>query len=632
MAGADRSTDGARLGESIFELLARERRARLKAERRMLSIRGELMRANDSLDAHARRLAAELRPLRREAETARGEVGRAVDEARLAGSRLHDAFEASSDGFAIYDSGLRLVEANARYLAPFAELEEVRTGIAYRRLLELAVDEGIFDIGMVPPGRWVEAMIERARAEAPEPMVLQLWDGSCKRLTLRRTAGGDVVSLSVDITQTLEDEAELEEERHRAEAAVRAKKAFLSNMSHELRTPLGGILGMSQLLAEDGLTEEQREQLAVIQASGEALLAIVDDVLDLGRMETDGLVLRREAFDLHAVMRDVERILRPWAMQRGLAFEAAAAEGVPPRVVGDVARVRQVLANLAGNAVKFTEAGRVAIRVEETGRPGPGVSRVAFTVEDTGVGIAPADLDRIFAAFEQAETERDRSHDGAGLGLTVTRRLVELMGGELQVESRPGEGSTFTATIDLPVAEGPAGAEAEAAPPPVPSFRRRADDPPPGEPGGAEPPADAPAPVPGGDRRMRVLAAEDNRANRLILTRMLAGLDLDLSLVESGAAAVEAFERERPDLILMDISMPGMDGTEATRRIRALEGEGSRVPIVAMTAHSLPGDVESFRAAGMDVHLPKPMRKDDVRGLVLSHAPTEARSPDVEAG
>ena len=666
MAEAEREIDE-ETARSVFQLLARERRARLLAERRMLWMRGELMRVNDSLDAHARRLSEQLRPLRREAETARGEAGRAADEAKIAGSRLHDAFEASPDGFAIYDANLRLVEANALYLAPFDELEEVRRGVTYRRVLELCADEGIVDIGMIRPPDWVEMVARRLDAEHPEPIVLQLWDGTCKRLSHRRTANGDLVSLAVDITQALQQEAELEEERHRAEAAMRAKRAFLSNMSHELRTPLGGILGMSQLLAEEGLTEDQREQLSVIQASGQALLAIVDDVLDMGRIEGERLALRREPFEPRAVVAEVERALRPWAAQRALTLETEVSDAVPVRLVGDAARVRQVLLNLAGNAVKFTDEGRVSVRLEETGRPAPGVSRLSATVEDTGMGIAEADLDRVFRAFEQVETDRSRSHDGAGLGLTVTQRLVSLMGGRLRAESELGRGSCFSFTVDLPVAGGggsmdddavrggsqeedrpPAGAEATDAPAPTFGSRRRSEatdedgaalamrsaapvrDAKPEAAGSTGDDAgESDTPKPGG-RSMRVLAAEDNRANRLILTRMLAGLAIDLTVVEDGVEAVEAFERERPDLILMDISMPRMDGIEATRRIRAMEEGASRVPIVAVTAHALAGDEESFRAAGIDGYLPKPVRREDLRGIVASHAPAEARPPDAE--
>ena len=647
MADAGRSTIGAGAAMSVGDLLARERRARLLAERRLQWMRGELMRVNASLDAHARSLADELRPLRR-----------AADAARIAGSRLHDVFEASADGYAIWDAQLRLAEANAPYLRPYDGLEEVRPGIRYRRLMELCADEGIVDIGAIRPADWVASMEACLSEERPEPMVLRLWDGSCLRLTNRRTANGDLVSLAVDITDELETEAELEEVRHRAEMAGHAKATLLSNMTHELRTPLGGILSMSQLLAEEALNDDQREQLAVIQASGEALLSIVDDVLDLGRMEGERMSLNPAPFDPRAVLGEVARALGPLAMRKGLAFEAAAADGVPERVVGDAVRVRQALLNLAANAVKFTEAGQVTIRLEETGRPSRGVSRLAVTVQDTGIGIARGDLERILSAFEQAESGRSRRHDGAGLGLTVTHRLVQLMGGDLRVESELGRGSTFAFTIDLPVASSrapipgtaappaadPAAPGAEPAPgdtaPPMPTFgslrmrdvAERPAEPP--EPGG-RPEASGPDAGPDGGegkgmRRMRVLAAEDNRANRLILKRMLAGLDIELTLVEDGLQAVEAFSSARPDLILMDISMPGMDGMEATRRIRATEA-GARLPIVAMTAHTMSGDEDTFRAAGLDVYLPKPMRKDKLKALLVSRAPADARSPDAQA-
>ena len=811
------SLDELKAVASIGELLARERRARLSAERRLVSMQAELMRANAALDAHARRLADEIKPLRREAEEMRGQAGRAEGEARVAERRLRDALDATPDGFAIYDAGLSLVAANARYMAPFDELEEMAPGISYARVLELCADEGIVDIGMLRPDAWVASMLARVQTERPEPVVLRMWDGACVRMIHRRAASGDLVSLAVDITATMEREAELEEARHRAEAASRAKSAFLANMSHELRTPLGGILGMSGLLAEDDLTEDQRVQVEVIQASGEALLSIVDDVLDLGRIEGARMALRPAPFDPRATMEEVVRMLRPTAMERGLSVELDYDEGLPRRLVGDGVRVRQVLTNLVGNAVKFTPSGQVTIRALDAGAPAPGMVRLNVSVEDTGIGIAEGDLERMFGAFEQAESDRDRHHDGAGLGLTVTRRLVELMGGEVWADSAPGTGSCFGFRIDLPAAgdpdradrfggsgarvgsgaggrgdadrrangAGPNGAgpngvgpngvgpngvgpngvgpngvgpsedrrngmpaDGTAAPPEaaprlsfgrsdradgepdraaragngarpdgaagegpfggrrgprpnaaakdepqpfaasgrsdaperapragpaeagrasghgggldpgpapaggVPMFARRngpppdpeAPAPPPSD-GREAPPGEAPEPptaeaplseppsaVSGpetGPRRMRVLAAEDNRANRLILKRMLAELDIALLFAADGAEAVAAFGRERPDLILMDISMPGMDGREATRRIRAAEG-GAQVPIVAMTAHALAGDEEAIRAAGLDGYLAKPLRKAGIREVVLLHAPPGVRPPGAD--
>ena len=654
---------------SIGELLARERRARLAAERRLVSLQAELMRANASLDAHARRLAAEIGPLRREADGLRGTAGRLAEEVRAADRRLWDALEATPDGFAIYDAGLRLVAANARYLAPFEGLDEMAPGIAYARVLALVADEGIVDIGMLRPADWVASMVARVDQERPEPLVLRMWDGACLRVVHRRAASGDLVVLAADVTEAMEREAELEEARHRAEAASRAKSAFLANMSHELRTPLGGILGMSSLLVEEDLTEDQRQQVEVIQASGEALLAIVDDVLDLGRIEGARLALRPAPFDPRAVIEEVMRMHRPSAVARGLRLAADVDEALPPRLVGDGGRLRQMLANLVGNAVKFTPTGQVTIRAVGAGTPAPGVARLHVSVEDTGIGIAEADLERMFGAFEQAEDGRDRHHDGAGLGLTVTRRLLEMMGGEIWADSAPGSGSCFGFRVDLPIGRDPAPCEAPrggddgAAPPrpgrrpsegagdeggpsaapPAPDAVERegpggADRP---EPPDAAPPMfarrpAAPAQAPDGaeaPRLMRVLAAEDNRANQMILRRMLAGLDIALTLVADGAEAVAAFERERPDLILMDISMPGMDGREATRRIRAAEAGSGRapVPVVAMTAHALAGDEGEIRAAGLDGYLPKPLRKAAIREMVLLHAPADVASPDAEA-
>ena len=663
MAGASE----ARTIAAIGEMLARERRARLSAERRLVSMQAELLRANAALDAHARWLAGQIGPLRREAETLRDEIGRAATHRQIAERRLWDAIEAIPDGFAIYDAGLSLVAANATYLKPFEGLEEVGTGVAYRRMLELAAAEGVVDIGMLRAEAWVASMEARLSEDRPEPVVLRLWDGTCVRLLHHRAASGDLVSLVLDVTAAMEREAELEEARYRAEAASRAKSAFLANMSHELRTPLGGILGVSQLLAEEDLTEDQRVQVEVIQDSGEALLSIVDDVLDLGRIEGARMALRPAPFAPREVIAEVVRMLRPTAMERGLEVEVDVDAGLPERLVGDGGRVRQILTNLVGNAVKFTPTGRVTIRVIGAGWPGPGVVRLHVSVEDTGIGIAEADLERMFGAFEQAESGHDRRHDGAGLGLAVTRRLIDLMGGEVWADSAPGTGSCFGFRVDLAVAGEVRGGRPGSDPAPgreraaevdgsvargalapreenregeggrgmterdatidvlTRERRREGRD----SPSSARP-SDGPAPAHGAGNapRMRVLAAEDNRANRLILERMLRGLDIDLVVADDGFEAVAEAERDRPDLILMDVSMPGMDGREATRRIRAREGVSGRVPIIAVTAHAMPGGEAAVREAGFDGFCPKPLRKEAIRELVTRHAPPGVRPPD----
>lgn len=534
------------------------------------------------------------------------------------------------------------------------------------------------------------------------------------------------------------DVTALYQAKERAEEASRAKSAFLANMSHEIRTPMNGVVGMADLLADTALTEEQRLYADTIRSSAEALLVIINDLLDYSKIEAGKMELYPEPFDLERLIHDVLMLVMPRIGSRRIDLGLDYDIFLPTRFLGDPGRLRQILINLVGNAVKFTESGHVLVRVTGIGRGAEG-HELHVAVEDTGVGIAPEKLEHVFGEFHQADSGPSRRFEGTGLGLAITRRLVGLMGGEVWVESEPGSGSCFGFRVTLPVAEGSttdhlievaaelprhvlvvddtetnrlvlarhlaalgvevstaaSGEEALvqlAAPPapglPVvdlvlsdhlmpgmdgPAFARALRDgghgmpiillssqqglcrdrkqaglfaatlqkpllrgdllralrgPTTGRPDAAGPPAtpggrrglSPGAPRPGGPR---VIAAEDNATNRLVLQRMLQGLALDLVLVADGAEAVAAAE-EPAALVLMDISMPGMDGLEATRRIRAAEAAAgrARVPVVALTAHAMEGDGERFHEAGMDRHLTKPVRRADLLALLAEYGIT----------
>ena len=674
----------------LTKQLTEERRARLAAEHTLEDKRTELYEANRKIAAHARTLTDEIVEQRSEAEALKGEnaevrehLERVESAMVVAERRLWESLETIRDGFAVFDRENVLVGANRAYLAVFDGLEAARPGVSADELLELLISEGIVDTEGTDPEAWRDMMRARWSEDQIEPIVIRLWNGRSVRLVDRRTPDGDMVTLALDITDTIRRERELREARDRAEAASRAKSAFLANMSHEIRTPMNGVIGMAQMLEDTELTDEQKLYVETIRSSGEALLVIVNDILDYSKIEADKLALRPEPFDLERCIHEVVTLLRPAAAEKGLGFEIDYDLFLPTGFVGDPGRIRQVLTNLVGNAVKFTETGDVLIRA--VGLPGgeAGAHQVHIVVEDTGIGIPEDRLDHVFGEFNQAQDGRNRSHDGTGLGLAISRRLVGLMGGDIWVHSEQGAGSAFGFSLTLPEPE-----DGDATAPALPDWLSRAmligpEGP---ERGAVEkqlaalglqvlaegetgdvalctPGTDAPGtlPAPGlrselatllaglpepeqpeptvavpdervapdettetpGPRRMRVLAAEDNRTNQLVFSKMVKALDIELEFAENGLEAVEAVRRAPPDILFTDISMPLMDGKEAARRIREIEtAEGlPRMPIVAITAHAMEGDAEEILATGIDYYLAKPLRKATLIEYILAAQP-----------
>ncbi|MEA4858033.1 PAS domain S-box protein [Solidesulfovibrio sp.] len=387
-----------------------------------------------------------------------------------------------------------------------------------------------------------------------------------------------------EVTERRDAEAAMAMAKEAAEAASQAKSAFLANMSHEIRTPLNGILGMAQILAATPLDGPQQGFLKDIEESAGSLLAIINDILDFSKIEADRLELSREPFGLRGVLASVEAGLGVLAQEKGLGLSVDVAEDVPDLLLGDADRLRQVLVNLVGNAVKFTEHGGVVIGVQcvEACLPPEAAEdhasqELLFSVSDTGIGIGAEDASRIFEPFTQADDSYTRRFGGTGLGLAITKRLVALMGGSIGLESVPGQGSVFTFTARF---------ELEAYPP---------------EPAAAAP---SPPPLP----PMDVLLADDNRVHRDIIEKWLLRRGHRVVAVADGQEAVDAVARAPFDLVLMDIQMPGMGGLEAARAIRALPHPGrAAVSIAAVTAHAMAGDRERFLTAGMDDYLSKPV-------------------------
>ena len=373
--------------------------------------------------------------------------------------------------------------------------------------------------------------------------------------------------------------AELTEARDAALEAAKVKAQFLATMSHEIRTPMNGVLGMAELLLQSRLNARQKRFVEIILRSGKGLLEIINDILDLSKIEAGRMELEAADFDLHESVTDVIDLFSETARGKGLDLTLDMTDEVPQHVCGDTVRLRQVLTNLISNALKFTETGGVHVTVAlHEGDP----ARVAFSVRDTGIGMSEDALGRIFEAFTQAEQSTTRKFGGTGLGLTISRQLVEMMDGDMGVESRPGEGSRFWFTVHLR----PAGTPAEA-------------------PGEADP-SDGRAGSIDRGRTMRVLVAEDNPVNQVVALESLSILGIDADIVENGREALEAALREHYDVILMDMEMPEMDGLTAAREIRAAEKGGPAVRIVAMTAHDGEEERQRCREAGMDDYLSKP--------------------------
>jgi len=395
--------------------------------------------------------------------------------------------------------------------------------------------------------------------------------------------------------------ASLAQARDAAESANRAKSSFLANMSHEIRTPLNAVVGLSELLQESSDNPRALSHAATIRKSALSLLGIINDVLDLSRIEAGGMSLRRESFNLPALLRDIGDMFAPVAARKGLAFSVELDAALPVQVGADPVRLRQVLVNLLGNAMKFTEEGhvRLAARVREVDAA---QALVEFTIADTGIGIAEHAQALLFKPFSQVH-DAAVAAGGTGLGLAITAELIDLMQGRIALDSTPDRGSTFVVTLPLAVAAAAAAqAPLAAAPPPARAIAGR-----------------------------RVLLVEDNDVNQVVASEMLLTLGCEVRIAGNGQAALVELMADRYDLVLMDCQMPGMNGFEATAAWRTHERlAGGHVPIVALTANAVAGDRESCLAAGMDDYLTKPVSLERLREVIARLAGGKSATENTE--
>ncbi|WP_299193539.1 ATP-binding protein [uncultured Litoreibacter sp.] len=697
--------------------LAQERRRRLAAERLLEQKQAELGAANRQLSDHALSLSGQIIDQRKVVSNLKGENSRVSEDLHRAETRvvaaerlLWAALETIPDGFALFGPDFRLIAANGPYLRVFEETSGVAPGDSYQAILDICLDEGLVDLQGEDEDAWYDFMLDRWDTDDIAPTTLRFWNGMYVKMIDRRTSDGGIVSLALNITDTIAREEELRLARDKAQAADRAKSTFLAKMSHELRTPMNGVVGMADLLLGREQDDEARLYTETIRNSGDALLEIINNILDYSKLEADKVELRRAPFDLEAMTQDIVTLVAPSRQEKPITLHLDYDEALPSSFMGDGGRLRQIIINLVGNAIKFTKAGYVVLRI--SGQHSDSEEGVALniSVEDSGIGIPEDKRDHIFGEFNQIEDDANRQYEGTGLGLAITKKLISVMGGKLCVDSIEGEGSCFSFELNLkPVGAVPDNSAVPQLNPACPVLiwignrmdhhlveqqlrsmgaevwtamtasefdlalkRRRPqiafcaigrveaaaailaksdrqiplitvattpDD-----------KADLPKPFIRSDLRsaldaaicdrvpsctdetvdhtIRVLAAEDNTTNQLVLTKMLDGLKIDLDMVGDGLQALESYESAAPDLIFLDISMPHMDGMEVARRIRKLELDSGapRTPIVAMTAHALAGDETRIRDSGIDHYMTKPLKKELLCGHVTAVAASLGQS------
>ena len=515
-----------------------------------------------------------------------------------------------NDGIALIDKDFRWVFGNERFnIFLDVPLEVTQPGASCYDVIRYQAARGDFgdedDVETL-----VQSRATMMRTPGGHRYERPTRNGRYVEFTYKPLSDGRLLGVYRDITTLKEREQQhddarqaAERERAEAEAANQAKSTFLATMSHEIRTPMNGVLGMMEVLERQRLDDAQRGTVGTMRESARALLRIIDDVLDFSKIEAGRLDLEATAFSLSGLIDGIMSTFKSQATAKGLTLKGGIEPGSHDVLIGDPTRVRQILFNLVGNALKFTERGGVTVRAS-TAPLGGGRARVTLAVEDTGIGIDEAHRTRLFQPFAQADSSTTRRFGGTGLGLSIVRRLAELMGGEIDLKSTPGVGSTFFVHLDFEAA--PQGAMlAEIRRPAAGPIRARSAS-------GAERPV--------------VLVVDDHPVNQEVMVRQLDLLGVAADTAADGEEALEAWSSNPYAAVLADIHMPRMDGYELTRRIRAAEASrngGARTPVIAVTANAMKGEEERCLAAGMDAYLAKPLNIDWLRTTLLRWLPLE---------
>ncbi len=534
-------------------------------------------------------------------------------ELATAQERLTAAIENLVDGFAYFDAHEKLVISNDAYNRFMKNAPKAMTP-------GYTLEEGLRErFALVPPPdprmdveRYIQGFL-RVHRGGNANVEVPIAEGRFVRIRNQKTPDGGVVVVVADISELRNRATDLEKardlaerERAEAEAANQSKSTFLATMSHEIRTPMNGVLGMMDVLEYQGLNDTQRRTVGTMRDSAHALLRIIDDVLDFSKIEAGRLELEETAFSLSGLIESVIATFATQAQAKGLALLSEIRPDSHDALVGDPTRVRQVLFNLLGNALKFTERG--SVRVEAGTTPlGDGRAGVTLTVTDTGIGLTDEQRGRLFRPFGQADSSTTRRFGGSGLGLSIVRRLAQLMGGDVVVTSTPGAGATFEVTLVL---------EAAPADSPLHTMLRRAPT----------------TPVVVADNSgVKVLVVDDHPVNRDVLVMQLNLLGIPSDTAEDGVQALELWEPGRYTVVLADIHMPNMDGYEMTRQLRAREPQGLRTPVVAVTANALKGEEARCHDAGMDGYLAKPVSMDRLRATLERWLTVQSPASDRDA-
>jgi len=513
-------------------------------------------------------------------------------EAERQRQTIETAIETISEGFVLFDAEDRLVLANSNYRALFPGIADVIVpGVTFRAILSRALDVGVADPGTMEPGAWLEQRLAAHRN--PQGAIAQRYiDGSWVRISEKRAPDGGIVGVFTDITEMKRRQAELEDAQQQADAANRAKSQFLANMSHELRTPLNAIIGYSEMLIEEAKELDEADfatDLGKIRTAGKHLLGLINDILDFSKIEAGKMDVLVEAVDVAALLGEVESTITPLIAKNGNTFRLVV-DGEPGTMQSDLTKLRQNLFNLLSNAAKFTKNGTITLTVARESRDDG--DWLSFAVRDSGIGMTPEQMGRLFQAFSQADAATTRNFGGTGLGLAITRHFCRMLGGDISVDSEPGKGSTFTMS--------------------VPADLNRAK----------EEQAAAEDLLAGGEPRGTILVIDDERAARELIGNALAREGYTAILATGGRDGLRLARERRPDAIILDVIMPDVDGWAVLRALKG-DAELAEIPVILVT---MLGDRDMGLALGAAEHLTKPIAPQDLVRVLA-----RLRGPDATA-